>query len=179
MIKNPTNHTQFMVCSTCDDHSAPAPTQRNRFLPIHKGIPLVMDGPLPFCTIICQHKSWKICAFSWIDLVQMNHRNWKQLFLKTHWNLVKSWQKTSVSFFFLETQFLVFPHLEVKWFCHADLNLVDQYDNDTKMLTQECEKDMTVEADGLDASKISFVWQVGKNKLLGPKMCFCCDSWCL
>uniref|UniRef100_A0A3B3B704 Structural maintenance of chromosomes flexible hinge domain containing 1 n=1 Tax=Oryzias melastigma TaxID=30732 RepID=A0A3B3B704_ORYME len=36
------------------------------------------------------------------------------------------------------------------------LNLVDQFDNVTKRLPQDSMKDMTVEADGLDTSKISF-----------------------
>uniref|UniRef100_A0A3B3B8N3 Structural maintenance of chromosomes flexible hinge domain containing 1 n=1 Tax=Oryzias melastigma TaxID=30732 RepID=A0A3B3B8N3_ORYME len=67
---------------------------------------------------------------------------------------------------------------------HIYLNLVDQFDNVTKRLPQDSMKDMTVEADGLDTSKISFAWQVGTKELeahsirfhsgpLGPReLCF-------
>lgn len=59
--------------------------------------------------------------------------------------------------------FLLCTLNDLWWFCPADLNLVDQYDNETRRLTPSCVKDMTVEAEGLDKSKISFAWQVGTN----------------
>ncbi|XP_023805883.1 structural maintenance of chromosomes flexible hinge domain-containing protein 1 [Oryzias latipes] len=64
------------------------------------------------------------------------------------------------------------------------LNLVDQYDNETRRLTPSCVKDMTVEAEGLDKSKISFAWQQSRSSVavtgvrfhsgpLGPReLCF-------
>uniref|UniRef100_A0A3B3B7I9 Structural maintenance of chromosomes flexible hinge domain containing 1 n=1 Tax=Oryzias melastigma TaxID=30732 RepID=A0A3B3B7I9_ORYME len=67
---------------------------------------------------------------------------------------------------------------------HIYLNLVDQFDNVTKRLPQDSMKDMTVEADGLDTSKISFAWQQSSNSValkgirfhsgpLGPReLCF-------
>ncbi|XP_074477552.1 structural maintenance of chromosomes flexible hinge domain-containing protein 1 [Sebastes fasciatus] len=42
---------------------------------------------------------------------------------------------------------------------HISLELVDKYDNATKTLTPTCEKDMIVEAEGLDKSTIVFRWQ--------------------
>uniref|UniRef100_A0A3Q3ASI0 Structural maintenance of chromosomes flexible hinge domain containing 1 n=1 Tax=Kryptolebias marmoratus TaxID=37003 RepID=A0A3Q3ASI0_KRYMA len=46
---------------------------------------------------------------------------------------------------------------------HITLELVDQYDNVTRGLTPACVKSMTVEAEGLDASSITFKWQVGTS----------------
>lgn len=47
-------------------------------------------------------------------------------------------------------------------FPYIDLELVDQYDNVTKTLTPTCVNDMTVKAEGLDQSAVTFTWQVGK-----------------
>lgn len=50
------------------------------------------------------------------------------------------------------------------FFCTV-LDLVDQYDNVTKTLTSTCVKHMSVEAEDLDKSAITFMWQVRKEKL--------------
>ncbi|XP_068566073.1 structural maintenance of chromosomes flexible hinge domain-containing protein 1 isoform X2 [Cebidichthys violaceus] len=49
---------------------------------------------------------------------------------------------------------------------NINLELVDQYDNLTKTLTSTCEKDMTVDAEGLDKSAIAFVWQESSSSVL-------------
>ena len=50
-------------------------------------------------------------------------------------------------------------------FLVSALTLVDQYDNVTKALTSTCVKHLSVEAEGLDKSAITFTWQVKKEKL--------------
>lgn len=50
------------------------------------------------------------------------------------------------------------------FFCTV-LDLVDQYDNVTKALTSTCVKHLSVEAEGLDKSAVTFMWQVKKEKL--------------
>ncbi|RVE58686.1 hypothetical protein OJAV_G00196640 [Oryzias javanicus] len=55
---------------------------------------------------------------------------------------------------------------------HIYLNLVDQFDNVTKRLPQDGVKDMTVEADGLDTSKISFAWQQSSSSVVVTGVCF-------
>ncbi|XP_017262228.1 structural maintenance of chromosomes flexible hinge domain-containing protein 1 isoform X2 [Kryptolebias marmoratus] len=67
---------------------------------------------------------------------------------------------------------------------HITLELVDQYDNVTRGLTPACVKSMTVEAEGLDASSITFKWQESSSSVavtgvrfhsgsLGPReICF-------
>ncbi|RVE58687.1 hypothetical protein OJAV_G00196650, partial [Oryzias javanicus] len=52
------------------------------------------------------------------------------------------------------------------------LSLVDQYDNATKRLTRDCVKDVTVKADGLDTSKVSFVWQQSSSSVVVTGVCF-------
>ncbi|XP_035469075.2 structural maintenance of chromosomes flexible hinge domain-containing protein 1 isoform X1 [Scophthalmus maximus] len=44
-------------------------------------------------------------------------------------------------------------------FPYSDLELVDQHDNATKTLTSNCVNHMTVKAEGLDKSAVSFIWQ--------------------
>lgn len=51
-------------------------------------------------------------------------------------------------------------------FCLTALELVDQYENPTKTLSPSCVTHMTVEAEGLDSSAVSFTWLVRVEVIL-------------
>uniref|UniRef100_A0A671UZU4 Structural maintenance of chromosomes flexible hinge domain containing 1 n=1 Tax=Sparus aurata TaxID=8175 RepID=A0A671UZU4_SPAAU len=69
------------------------------------------------------------------------------------------------------------------------LDLVDQYDNVTKALTSTCVKHLSVEAEGLDKSAVTFMWQESSGSVVvtgvrfqsgtpGPKeLCFTYKSY--
>ncbi|XP_037549865.1 structural maintenance of chromosomes flexible hinge domain-containing protein 1 [Nematolebias whitei] len=59
---------------------------------------------------------------------------------------------------------------------HIILELVDQYDNVTNRLTQASVKSITVEAEGLDKSNITFKWQESSSSVAVTGVRFCSGS---
>ncbi|KAF0024928.1 hypothetical protein F2P81_021809 [Scophthalmus maximus] len=59
-----------------------------------------------------------------------------------------------------------------------NLELVDQHDNATKTLTSNCVNHMTVKAEGLDKSAVSFIWQVkNDHSIPTPFIVQLSDKW--
>ncbi|KAM7369792.1 hypothetical protein PAMP_011083 [Pampus punctatissimus] len=55
---------------------------------------------------------------------------------------------------------------------NINLELVDQYDNVTKTLNSTCVKNITVEAEGLDKSALTFTWQESSSSVVVSGVCF-------
>ncbi|XP_056220840.1 structural maintenance of chromosomes flexible hinge domain-containing protein 1 [Seriola aureovittata] len=59
---------------------------------------------------------------------------------------------------------------------NINLELVDRFDNETKRLTSICVNHMTVEAEGLDKSAITFIWQEGNSSVKVTGIRFQCGT---
>uniref|UniRef100_A0A7N6B7U3 SMC hinge domain-containing protein n=1 Tax=Anabas testudineus TaxID=64144 RepID=A0A7N6B7U3_ANATE len=73
---------------------------------------------------------------------------------------------------FVFSSYDLFALDDAQHFIHTDLELVDQYDNVTKTLNSTCVNNITVDAEDLDKSAISLMWQESSHSVSVAGVCF-------